>query len=219
MWSHLKHLKAYVICKLFEHTCIKCNRRERYFLKVFADMEELEINPNIVTVKGVTRTYRILGLLKSLADAVEANHPPIKGDTSIVGGGKYRIRVSADGDIIKPEKSIKSEAKSVAEVEEDDVEDSDSDDDDFIYEAETGGGEKFYLLNSDNVLPSIGHFTSKCAPEFWATAVPVSILYIFYTTHSCLVARILYQNYCYQRLPAVPVNRPWQRNSQVCLMR
>lgn len=119
-------------------------------------MEELEIKPDIVTVERVARTYRSLGLLKR-ADAVVAKYPPTKWGYRYSKRGKsYRIRVTADGDIIKPEKSIKSELEAEAEVEED-GEDSDSDDDEFIYEEESVGGEKSYLLNSDNVLPSIGH--------------------------------------------------------------
>lgn len=120
-------------------------------------MEELEVKPDIVTVERVARTYRSLGLLKR-ADAIEAKYPPTTwGYRYRKGGKKYRIRIVADGDIIKREKSIQSEVEGEEEVEEEDFEDSDSDyDDEFIYEEESeeeeSVGEKSYLLNSDNVL-------------------------------------------------------------------
>lgn len=141
-----------VIIAMFER-----HNQPRRLLQVFADMEELEIKPDIVTVERVARTYRSLGLLKR-ADAVEAKYPPTKwGYRYSKRGKKYRIRITAEGEIVKPEKSIRSEAETEAKVEEEDVEDSDSDDDgEFVYEEESEG-EESYSLKSDNVVSSVGH--------------------------------------------------------------
>jgi hypothetical protein len=128
-------------------------------------MEELEIRPDIVTVERVANTYRSLGLLKR-ADIVEAKYPPTKWAWRYSKRGKkYRIRVTADGRIIKPENSSHSESEAEEgeegeeegeKGEEEDTGDSDSDNDEFIDE-EDSVGEKRYLLNSDNILPSMGH--------------------------------------------------------------
>jgi len=132
-----------VIIAMFER-----HNQPRRLLQVFADMEELEIKPDIVTVELVARTYRSLGLLKR-ADAVEAKYPvaPTKwGYRYSKRGKKYRIRITAEGEIIKPEKSIRSEAEAEAMVEEEDVEDSGSDDaNEFVYEEGSDGEESYFL--------------------------------------------------------------------------
>lgn len=125
-------------------------------------MEELEVKPDAATVERVVKTYRGLGLLKR-ADAIEAKYPPTKwGYRYSKRGKKYRIRVTAEGGVIKPEVAIRSEAETEAGVDEEDAEDSDSDyDDDYIYEEESLGEESLeqesYLHNSDSVRSSAGH--------------------------------------------------------------
>ena len=118
-------------------------------------MEELEVKPDIVTVERVARAYRSLGLMKRAA-LVEAKYPPTQWAWRYSKRGKkYRIRVTADGQIIKPEKPSQSGSEADEEGEEDDVRDSDSEHDD-VFEEESVG-EKPTLLNSDSVLPSVGY--------------------------------------------------------------
>ncbi|KAG0587981.1 hypothetical protein KC19_2G206600 [Ceratodon purpureus] len=143
-----------VVIAMFER-----HNQPKRLLQVFADMEELEIKPDMVTVERVASTYRSLGLLKR-ADVIEAKYPPTKWAWRYSKKGKkYRIRVNADGEIIKSDKTSQSEAEEGEddedEDEEEDVGDSDSDNDEFIYEEESVGDNRF-LLNSDNVL-SMGH--------------------------------------------------------------
>lgn len=117
-------------------------------------MEELEVKPDMVTVERVARTYRSLGLLKRAA-VVKSKYPPTTWAWRYSKRGKkYRIRVTADGQIMKDEKSSLSESDAEEEGEEEDVGDSDTDNDELIHQEESVG-EKRYLLNSDNVLPSM----------------------------------------------------------------
>lgn len=123
-----------VVIAMFER-----HNNPRRLLQVFADMEELEIKPDMVTVERVARTYRSIGLMKR-AEAVEAKYPPTKWGFRYKRGKAYRVRVTADDKVIKSDGSGKSDdsgktESGAEEGEESDV-DSDSDDEGFTYEDE-----------------------------------------------------------------------------------
>ena len=113
-------------------------------------MEDLEVKPDVVTIERVARAYRSVGLMKRTAP-VEAKYPSTRwGRRYSKRGKKYRIRVTADGQIIQFEKPSQSESEA-DEGKEDDVRDSDTEDYEFLFE-EDSVGEKPTLLNSDSVV-------------------------------------------------------------------
>lgn len=69
----------------------------RISLQVFADMEELEVRPDNVTVHRVANTYRSLGLLKR-ADQVIAKYPLPQYTYRFIKGKRIKLRINQSGD-------------------------------------------------------------------------------------------------------------------------
>lgn len=69
----------------------------RISVQVFADMEELEVRPDNVTVHRVANTYRSLGLLKR-ADQVIAKYPPPQYTYRFIKGKRIKLRLNQSGD-------------------------------------------------------------------------------------------------------------------------
>lgn len=108
-------------------------------MQVFADMEDLEVRPDNVTVHRVANTYRSLGLLKR-ADQVIAKYPPPRYIYRFIKGRRIKLRLNQSGD-------TQSEEGQEDSLDSDyDDEDSSLQEDPEIVQSETADGD--HLLSS-----------------------------------------------------------------------